>query len=225
MGKANNEGQALTITASLAVDTAWDQLPTEILQSFIELSPTERGVRFTAFLKNGGRVVIGGSQTLPIDRTKPFNPAEFISQGWTIWRGPKDGNGLEGEEEQDARSLALTELDLDRILLEAHLKNGETSTTGEERIKRLNAANRIKLDAKAFQTLWESRHELPERFKQKTNGNTTFIFCDGTVLRSPDGHRFTLYFCWNAVNRKWNWYYLWLGSDRGVNNPSACLAS
>lgn len=162
---------------------------------------------------------------LPIDRTNPFNPAEFIGKGWSIWRGPANGNGLEGEEEQDARSLALAELDLSKVLLEAHLKEGEAVTTGEERIKRLNAINRIKLDAIAFKTLWENRGKLPERFKQKTNGKTTFIFCDGTTLRGPGGSRYTLYFYWRADNLEWGWRYSWLGRDRSVINPSACLAS
>ena len=31
-----------------------------------------------------------------------------------------------------------------------------------------------------------------------------------TILRSPNGNRYTLYFYWNAVNRKWNWNYNWL---------------
>ena len=46
-----------------------------------------------------------------------------------------------------------------------------------------------------------------------------------TILRSPNGNRYTLYFYWNAVNRKWNWNYNWLDNDRNVNNPSACLAT
>jgi hypothetical protein len=166
-----------------------------------------------------------GTNIFRIDRTAPFNPAEFIDQGWSIWRGPADGNGLEGEEEQDTRSIALTEIDLSKILLETYLKNGEMATTGEERIKQLNAANRIKLDAKIFQALWENLDKLPEKFKQKTNGNTTFIFCDGTVLRSPIGDRYALYFFWCADNRKWLWSYFWLGYGRNVSNPSACLAS
>lgn len=224
MSKASTEGQARNLIASFAVDTQWSEIELQSVQPFIELTPAERGERFTAFLRNGGNLVVS-SQILKIDHTNPFNPAEFIGQGWTIWRGPADGNGLEGEEEQDARSLVLTELDLSIILLETHLKNGEVSTTGEERLKRLDAANRIKLDAKAFQTLWENRDKLPERFKQKTNGNTTFIFCDGTVLRSPDGRRYTLCFCWHADSRRWYWDYYWLSDGRRANDPSACLAS
>ena len=48
---------------------------------------------------------------LLIDRTQPFNPSTFIREGWSIWKGPIDGNGLKGEEAQDERSLALSEVD------------------------------------------------------------------------------------------------------------------
>lgn len=46
-----------------------------------------------------------------IDRSIPFNPAKFIGAGWTIWRGPADGDGLSGEEDHDERSLAIMEID------------------------------------------------------------------------------------------------------------------
>jgi len=65
-----------------------------------------------AFLRNGGRVIVGESKIAPIDRSKPFNPANFIGEGWTI-------------EEEDERSLALTEVDLTSTRLEHMLKQGE----------------------------------------------------------------------------------------------------
>ena len=46
-----------------------------------------------------------------------------------------------------------------------------------------------------------------------------------TNFRSPDGNRYSLYFYWNADDREWNWNYNWLDNDRGVNNPSALLAT
>lgn len=196
------------------------QMTMDHLEWFNNLSKQQRDMLSGADLKT-----LWESAILKIDRSAPFNPAKFIGQGWTIWRGPKDGNGLEGEEEQDARSLILTEVSLSKVLLETHLKNGEMSTTGEERVRRLNAANQIKVDAKIFQTLWENRDKLPERFRQKTNGNTTYIFCDGTTLRSPDGYRCTLCFYWRAGRREWGWDYFWLGVGRDVSDPSACLAS
>ncbi len=217
--------QSQAVMAALTTNVDWSQIDFEGLglQDAIIRDPKKAGEQFTAFLRNRAQVIVGEPRILKIDRSKPFNPAEFIGVGWTIWRGPKDGNGLEGEEEQDARSLALTEIDLSLILLDTCLKQGESSTIGEERIKRLNATNRIKLDAKAFQTLWENRNILPERFKQKTGGSTTYIFCDGTSLRSPDGDRYALCFC--CSGGEWRWDCGWLGDSRSVGDPSAVLAS
>lgn len=63
MSKAVSRGQALEISARVATQVNWDELDGEHQQAeIINLSPAEFGSRFTAFLKNGGRlqVVIGG---------------------------------------------------------------------------------------------------------------------------------------------------------------------
>src|SRR3989344_2479392 len=177
MGKISRD-QSHSVMATLATNTNWDEIDFDRsqLQDLIIRNPIEAGKQFTAFLNNGGRLIVGESRMIKIDRSKPFNPAEFIGKGWSVWRGTADGDGLSGEEEQDAQSLALSEIDLSQILLEAHLKKGESYTSGEERLRRLKTAQRAKLDAGVFQTFWENRMILPERFKEKTNGDTTFIF-------------------------------------------------
>ena len=222
--KAVSRGQALEISARVATQVNWDELDAERLQrEVIQLSAEDFRQRFTAFLQNGGRVNVG--TTLPIPRSQPFNPAEFIGKGWTIWRGPADGNGLKGEEEQDKRSLALTEVDVNSITLDATLNAGETRITGEERLRWLAAKNAVRMDAGIFQTLWNNKNLIPERLKEKTAGNTTYIFVDGTTLRSPDGNRYSLYFYWYADYREWYWNYYWQGNNRDADNPSALLAS
>ena len=224
MGRITTD-QSHAIVGILTANTNWDEIDFDQsqLQDQIIRNQVEAGKQFTAFLKNGGRVFVGESRTLKIDRSKPFNPAKFIGKGWSIWRGPVDGDGLRGKPEQDAQSLALTELDLSHVFLEVHLKEGETYTSGEERLRRLKAAQRIRLDAAVFQTLWENREVLQERFKQKTNGDTTFIFCDGTTLRSPFGYRYTLYLYF--FGGKWRWSYRWLDYGRSARSPSAVLAT
>lgn len=223
MSKAISGGQARSLIASFSVDTPWDEIPVDI-QPFIELPPAERGERFATFVRNGCRVIVGEPKVIPIDRTNPFNPAEFIDAGWSFWRGPADGDGLEGELEQDARSLSMPEVDLSKILLETHLKTRETYTTGEERIKRIIAAGEVRVDLGVFKTLWDNKVLIPLRFKEKTNNNTTFIFFDGQTLRSPGGGRCTLYLYLND-NGQWYWLVRRLGRDRGVDRPSAVLAS
>lgn len=216
-------GQALNLMSVLGNNTAWETLDTAVLQQIID-DPKGSGEQFTAFLKNAGRFIIGEPSIIPIDRAVPFNPAEFIGEGWSFWRGPAGGNGLEGELEQDSRSLALAEVSLSKILLETHLKPKETLTTGEEHLNRLMAADRIRLDLGVFKTLWDNKALIPVRFKEKTNGNTTYIFFDGQTLRDPHGERYALYLFLDG-DGTWDWGVRWLDFHRNVNNPSAVLAS
>src|SRR3989344_3351868 len=206
---------------------AWDAeggTPAE-LNSFAENDALIRGL--LTILRGGAVVkpiVAGIPRVIPIDRSKPFNPAEFIGKGWSIWRGPADGNGLEGEDERDSRSATLTELNLDKVQLVTRFKRGESVTTGEERIKCLRTDGRVRLGENAFQTFWENREQLPARFKERVNGNIQFIFFDGVVLRSPRGVRYTLCLYFNSGG-SWFWGCGWLDSDRYAGSPSAMLAS
>lgn len=160
---------------------------------------------------------------LSIDRTTPFSPAEFIGTGWSIWRGPADGDGLSGDEKQDERSLALKDINPAAILLETRLRDDEQEMTGEERILRLKVADRIRLDAAILQVFWKNKPLIPVHFKKKIRGRVAYIFFDGTVLRSPHGRRWTL--CLYFGPGEWRWHFSWLSHGRGVLNPSAVLAS
>lgn len=160
---------------------------------------------------------------LRIDRSVKFDPVKFLGEGWSIWRGPKDGNGLEGEEDQDPNSLALSEFDLTQVRLE-HMLEGEAETwiKGEVKQERLKSAKRIRLDARVFQALWENQSQIPESWKELTNGITTFIYFDGTILRSPVGLRCVLCLYWR--DGRWDWGARWLEDDWNRRNPSAVLA-
>lgn len=172
--------------------------------------------------------VVSASGIITIDRTTPFDPAKFkgLGKGWTIWKGPASGDGLEGEEDQDSRSLAIAELDLSKIrlehmLTEDELKSDSPYVNGEVKQGRLK--DHIRLDAKILQTFWENKHLIPEVWKKKTNGNITCVFFDGTILRSPDGNRDVLCLYWDYG--EWHWNYNWLDNDFNANNPSAVLAT
>ncbi len=221
MSKPITIGQSHTAMSILALNTNWDALDSETLQQVID-DPKRVGAQFTAFLKNGGRIIVGEPKIVPIDHSKPFDSATFIGAGWSIWKGPKDGNGLDGDEEQDERSLALMEVDLTDVRFKTMLEGRETSVKGETKLERLKKAGDVRLDAKVFQTLWENQILIPERWKEKTNGNTTYIFFDGTVLRSSNGNRDVLYLYWH--DGAWYWNVRWLANEWYVNNPSAVLA-
>ena len=159
-------------------------------------------------LKGALQAVVEGrfdtSTIITVNRSRTFNPAKFIGRGWTI-------------EEEDERSLALTQVDLSAILLETTLKPSDNGRVqGEEKLRRLKASGHIRLDAMVLQTLWENKHLIPESWKTKNA-----VYFDGTVLRRPFGSRCVLCLSW--YGDEWNWYYDWLDHDWNAENPSAVL--
>lgn len=206
MSKSVSIDQSHSVIQALANNVDWSVLDGDMLQEQIIKNPKEAGKQFTAFLKNGGKV----SRLTSIDRSIPFDPKTFIGDGWSI-------------EEQDERAIALTKIDLTEVMFDSTLKKGEKSIKGKDKLWRLKEkTNCIRLDAGIFKTLWENQILIPEKWKEKTNGNTTFIFFDGTVLRNCIGHHFVLFLCWN--DGVWLWDCIWIGHGRNANSPSAVLA-
>jgi hypothetical protein len=204
-----SQGQVLSAIAILMNNADWDAVNASTLQKVID-SPKDSGREFTAFLKNGGRVIVGEPKVIPIDRTSAFDPVAFIGNGWSIV-------------EEDERSLKLSEVDLTKVNFETMLKDHESSVVGEEKLKRLKDAGHIRLDAKVFETLWENQHLIPASWKEPTNGNTTYVFFDGTILRDSDGLRCVLCLCWHGG--RWYWSCYWLDNEWSALDPSAVLAS
>ena len=143
-------------------------------------------------------------QILKVDRSKPFDPS-FVGKGWII-------------DEQDERALALEEINLTQASFETTLNPNESYVQGEEKLRRLKKMNQVRLDAKVFPTLWENKHLIPKSWKTKG-----YIYFDGTVLRSPYGHRSVLYLCWRDGG--WRWGCHWLEGSWRSHEPSAVIAS
>ena len=202
-------GQVLNAIGILMNNADWDAVNASVLQKVID-NPKDAGREFTAFLKNGGRVISGVPKVITIDRTSAFDPVAFIGEGWSIV-------------EEDERSLKLGEVDLTKVNFETMLKERESSVVGEEKLKRLKDAGHIRLDAKVFQTLWENQHLIPASWKELTNGNTTYVFFDGTILRDSHGRRYVLFLYWRGG--EWRWRCSWLDGGWGAYYPSAVLAS
>ena len=180
-------------------------------------------VHIREYLLGQAEIKYLSSAVIPINRLTPFNPAEFLGKDWSIWRGSANGDGLSGEEELDERSLAITELNLSQVQLVTCLNEGEERIAGEERLERLKENNFIRLDANVFLTLWQNQHLIPEVWKKKTNTNTTYIFFNGTTLRSPLGRRCVLALYWDDGG--WRWSSRWLERGWDGSHPSAVLAS
>ncbi|TSD02914.1 MAG: hypothetical protein Athens071416_433 [Parcubacteria group bacterium Athens0714_16] len=214
MEKATN-GQFREFIGKILVkgsDEIISSIDKEKIQSCINSLSSEETVlkNLVTFINSGGKVIVSGSKIIQIDRSIPFDPAKFIGAGWSI-------------EEQDEKSLALTEIDLTKVVFETTLEKNEKTINGVDKLKCLKEKNVIRLDAKIFQTLWENQNFIPEEWKKKTNGNTTFIFFDGTILRFSYGNRCVLYLYW--YGGKWHWDFYWLDNDFDVSYPSAVLAS
>lgn len=159
---------------------------------------------------------------LAINRAKPFNPAAFIASGWSIWRGAVDSDGLKGEEQQDARSLALTEVDFSKARLETCLVAGEEVVTGEKRLARLLEKDVIRADANIGVALLNEQGKATLEWLHQTYGVTRFEL-PGTILRSSRGYRDFL--CLSRVGGgRWSWDGRWLGSDRDAGDPALVLA-
>ena len=208
-----------------------ESMDSDLLHEELIKKPKETAELFVQWVNNGGRLILPEqAKILTIDRATPFDPANFkgLGNGWTVWKGSANGNGLEGEEDQDPRSLAITEIDLSQVNLEHMLTDEEIKSdrpyiNGEEKHKRLKRAKQVRLDAAIWLQFWNNKHLIPEAWKKKTNGNTTFVFFDGTILRSPYGNRFIL--CLSFFDGEWYWYYYWLDNDFGASSPSPVLAS
>lgn len=178
-----------------------------LAQEVIDSLGNEKAKQVVKFLR--GEFSVFKSNIVPINCFTPFDPAEFLDKGWTI-------------EEEDKRSLKLTELDLTKVQFVTMLKRNELCITGEERLRRLKKSGSIRLDAKIFQTFWENQSLIPESWKEKVDGNIRYIFFDGTILRSPNGNRDVLCLSW--YDGKWGWHLSRLDDGRGSYSLSAVLA-
>jgi hypothetical protein len=137
--------------------------------------------------------------------SKHFDPAVFIGEGWSA-------------AEEDQRANDLYEIDISAIALVTCLQQDERSISGEERLKRLKETQHIRLGGRAFISLWDNQHLIPEGWKEKF----LFVFFDGLILLHSNGNRYSLNLSWNDGG--WHWYTGWLGNTRSTRNPSAVLS-
>lgn len=139
-----------------------------------------------------------------------FDHVKFLGEGWSIDEqlGHRTGNNL----------------DAGQIIGNDYLREDESYTTGEERIKRIKAApDDIQLDAKDFMALWSEEGHATLKWLYDTKGISCLSFWD-TILRGPSGSRNVL-FLYRSVDGSWDWGCRWLGSDWNANSSASLLAS
>jgi len=223
MSKANvTAGQARSLIASFVIDTKWDEIDGNI-QPFIELPPSERGEIFVDFLQEICK------RFMFISITNFFNPAEFFfGESWSIWKGPIDGDGLSGEEDIDSRSLALSQIEINKFLFETCLKEGENSITGEQKLLHLKEKpNFIRFGGNVFFEFWLDYQAKKENsFLEQVYKKYKITYLDffGTILRGPGGDRNVLCLYRND-DGQWSCLYDWLANDWNADCLSAGCAS
>jgi len=160
------------------------------------------------------QIVLIPVPVLPIDRSHPFSPTDFIGEGWEV--------NLNHPECQD--SLALIEFDLAKVRLEQMLKEGDSdSIVGEVRIARLMARkDLIRADAKIGQILFEDWERNGENsmleYLRKRRGVTQMNFPGTVLLYYPSGNSYVL--CLSCHGSCWKKHSSWLAISWPVDNPS-----
>lgn len=154
---------------------------------------------------------------MPLDCSKPFDPAGFIGPNWK-----KDGSS-----DHDDRCLTLTEVDFAKVGFETCLSDGESPIKGEEKLRRLKAKDKeqIRLGGNQFLALWEdyqARKENSVLEWLRKNKGIMYLDFPGLILLGPNDNRYVLYLYW--LGSKWNGVYGWLGHDWHVRDHSVVLA-
>jgi len=199
----------------------YESVPCQVAQDIVKGDPEWFAGQFVKFLANGARFIFGGLKVT----CASLNPAEFIGAGWMFWKGPKDGKGLEGEEERDKVSLALTEVDFDKADFLPCLNEGEGSITGEEKLVCLRKLNRPLYGAIQFMGLWQDYQQCQDKAQSKleqlySQKGVTYIDFFGDILRTPDGLRCVLCLC-RDDDGSWDWRCYWLDGGWSEHSFSA----
>ena len=197
--------QSHSVIQTLANNVDWRVMDSDILQKIIN-NPREAGKQFTRFLKNGGRLFVGETDKVYINRSKKFDTESFFGLGCKIY---------------DGSFLVPRKIDLNEIILETFLEKHEDEIKGSDKIERLNKSKCVQLDIYVFDFLWNNKSKIPENWKMKTDGKTTFIFFDGTIFLDSDGKQFVVCLYWH--NSEWQFTTRMLYHPFDTCTPSAVL--
>jgi len=173
----------------------WDGVSGDTAEFIIKNDPEILARNFAMFLANGGRFILLGLKVLCI----PFFP-DVDRRGWTFWRGPRTGEGLEGVEDRDVLSLALQSVDLEQVELVGCVAAGdERGVNGEDKLNRLRRSGRIVLGSTVSAGIWEnylSCQNKADSVLEKWHGQIGVTYVDffGDVFRTNNGDRMVKYF-------------------------------
>lgn len=155
---------------------------------------------------------------------KAFSPAYFLGNGWAVWKGPIDGDGLNGQEDRDVREDDLSDINWSQVMFETNLKKDEKFVYGEEKMKRLKAGNNIRLGGRSFLFLWHDYrvNGSDSILESLSKSGIENIYFFGLVLRGPNSQRLILYLG-KDIQNKWHWSYTNLNLSFSIIKPSASI--
>lgn len=214
--------------------TPWLSVDTVRLQEQVIKHPDRFAQSFVEFVENQSRLIDDERKVFRLDplplrlfwvnRSIPCDVSKLLGPDFTIWRGPKEGSGLEGEEEQDVRSLVNDEINLSKISFKDCCKPEENKITGEQRLSRLKEdyPHLIRLDAQFAKALLAEPGQFTLADIRVKYGKTEFDF-PGTVIRDSRGYRYCISLSWNGG--VWSCGYVRLRHDSGGRLSSIVLKS
>lgn len=197
MGKVIGIEQSHALLAILAQNVDWSAIEAQTAQAII-LDPKGAGANFTKFIQQGARVLNGTGKLMVDYSVKP----SLIS--------------LAVESHVDRSDIA--EIDISKLTRVQMLRDGESSISGHDYLKRLKESGVPMLDVRVMEELLkpENQHLIPEDWKK----GLTYFF--GTIYRNSDGNLCAPCLSWGGG--EWVWGYGWLDDGWSGRGFGASLA-
>lgn len=196
MGKIKriSSRQVRSLIASFTIDTPWEEIEADA-QSFIEFPPEQKGIIFATFIANNFQIKNAGEQKTI--KAKLFNPVKFLGSGWSIWKGPADGDGLSGDEDVCPKASAIKEVELSKVIFKNCMNGDEERISVKEGIDRLNESDDFTgFGLGIFLGFWED-YQIHREFSVLERLHQDFgvweLYFPGTILRNPNGERIIIF--------------------------------
>lgn len=142
--------------------------------------------QFVMFLANDARFILSGLKVA----CAPYYPGQVVT-GWAFWKGPSNGDGLQGDEERDQISLALQQVDFERVEFVGGRAGG---TNGEDRLNYLRKMGRPIFGSTVCAGLLEDLRlcqNKADSVLEKIYDHTQLTYIDfpGDVIRTEEADR------------------------------------
>ncbi len=200
-----NTNESHLIMQALATNTDWEKVSTNVLKQ-ITFHPEKTGKLFLDFLKTFDI----DPDIINIKRDFEIMPDKLFASEWKLIKHYN-------------KSLEIQSLNIKNIRLEKTANSENENISGYKRMDVLIKRKFIPLDIYIFLMFWRNQYLIPESWKDKTNGETTFICFDGTAFMSPYNKECTLFLYW--MKDAWHYRQFRLEELTGRNILSAVLVA